>query len=345
MDDQATIRTYGNTALPRQTAERPLVTFAVFAYNQERYIREAVEGAFSQTYSPLEIILSDDCSSDRTFEIMEEMAREYRGPHLVKVRRNINNLGTLAHLLSVARIADGIFLVVAAGDDISFTERTETMVQIMLAAPQDVAVASSDDVIFDDAGNIYDGKEDVLCRRQWFANQRGWFHGAAAVYRTETLCRLPIPNRRILHEDTAIILFFNHTDLGSSRIERPLLYRRAHAQNVGTIRLADAQDSLANERRRWSNVAMRTEAYDYAAMAIAILGGDSHKLQHKANFFRQYAKWPEMRLVARARLLVVAIRHGYVYGYVKSVLIRFPGRFRFMLVKKLSSIISRLSRA
>jgi glycosyltransferase involved in cell wall biosynthesis len=44
-----------------------------------------VEGAFSQTYSPLEIILSDDCSSDRTFEIMEEMAREYQGPHLVKV--------------------------------------------------------------------------------------------------------------------------------------------------------------------------------------------------------------------------------------------------------------------
>ena len=41
----------------------PLVTFALFAYNQERYVREAVEGAFAQTYQPLEIILSDDCSS------------------------------------------------------------------------------------------------------------------------------------------------------------------------------------------------------------------------------------------------------------------------------------------
>ena len=47
------------------TPDRPLVTFALFAYNQEQYIREAVEGAFSQTYEPLEIILSDDCSSDR----------------------------------------------------------------------------------------------------------------------------------------------------------------------------------------------------------------------------------------------------------------------------------------
>ena len=61
--------------------DRPLVTFALFAYNQEKYIREAVEGTFSQTYEPLEIILSDDCSSDRTFEIMEEMAATYDGPH------------------------------------------------------------------------------------------------------------------------------------------------------------------------------------------------------------------------------------------------------------------------
>ena len=49
----------------KTTAARPLVTFALFAYNQEKYIREAVEGAFSQTYEPLEIILSDDYSPVR----------------------------------------------------------------------------------------------------------------------------------------------------------------------------------------------------------------------------------------------------------------------------------------
>jgi len=51
------------------TNTKPLITFALFAYNQERFIREAVQGAFSQTYSPLEIIMSDDCSKDRTFDI------------------------------------------------------------------------------------------------------------------------------------------------------------------------------------------------------------------------------------------------------------------------------------
>lgn len=39
--------------------EKPLVTFALFAYNQESCIREAVEGALAQDYENLEIILSD----------------------------------------------------------------------------------------------------------------------------------------------------------------------------------------------------------------------------------------------------------------------------------------------
>ena len=48
--------------------EKPLVTFALFAYNQERFITEAVEAAFAQTYQPLEIIISDDGSSDKTYD-------------------------------------------------------------------------------------------------------------------------------------------------------------------------------------------------------------------------------------------------------------------------------------
>ena len=103
--------------------DRPLVTFALFAYNQEEYIREAVEGAFAQTYEPLEIILSDDCSTDRTFDIMKEMAANYDGPHHVITRRNFQNLGTAMHVQGVADIMTGKLMVVAAGDDISLPHR------------------------------------------------------------------------------------------------------------------------------------------------------------------------------------------------------------------------------
>lgn len=113
--------------------DRPLVTFALFAYNQEQYIREAVGGAFSQTYSPLEVILSDDCSSDRTFEIMREMAQEYRGPHKVILARRSKNLGIAFHVNKVFEEAAGRYVVMAAGDDVSLPDRTKIAVERMIA--------------------------------------------------------------------------------------------------------------------------------------------------------------------------------------------------------------------
>jgi glycosyltransferase involved in cell wall biosynthesis len=73
--------------------DRPLISFILIACNQKRFIREAVEGTFSQTYSPLEIVLSDDCSRDRTFEIMKELTASYQGPHKIILNRNENKPG------------------------------------------------------------------------------------------------------------------------------------------------------------------------------------------------------------------------------------------------------------
>ena len=106
----------------------PLVTFAVIAYNQEEYIREAIEGAFSQSYEHLEIILSDDNSIDRTFEIMREMAANYKGPHAVNVSRQMRNLGLAFHVNTVLEKAQGHYVVLAAGDDVSEPHRTNTSV-------------------------------------------------------------------------------------------------------------------------------------------------------------------------------------------------------------------------
>ena len=111
-----------------ENTNKPLVTFALFAYNQEEFVREAIESAFSQTYSPLEIILSDDASSDKTFEIMEEMAKDYNGSHVIKLNKNSNNLGIIGHVNLMFEISSGKLIVAAAGDDISLSERVECLV-------------------------------------------------------------------------------------------------------------------------------------------------------------------------------------------------------------------------
>lgn len=118
---------------------RPLVTFAVVAYNQSRFVREAILGAFAQTWSPLQLILSDDASRDDTFDIMEAMASDYRGPHRIVLNRNPRNLGIGGHVNRIMELAEGELVVAAAGDDISVAHRTETLADHWLTNPGDIA--------------------------------------------------------------------------------------------------------------------------------------------------------------------------------------------------------------
>lgn len=117
--------------------ESPLVTFALLAYNQERYIREAVEGALAQNYEPLEIIISDDCSSDGTVDVIREVVSSYRGPHRVIVCVNEKNLGLIGHVNKIASICSGRLIVVAAGDDVSYSSRTAVIAHIFYNSQQE----------------------------------------------------------------------------------------------------------------------------------------------------------------------------------------------------------------
>lgn len=105
-----------------------LVTFAIVAYRQERFIADAVKAALAQDYSPLQIVLSDDGSPDRTFAIMEEIARGYRGPHRITLNRNPRNIGLAEHINRVMELSEGVIVVGAAGDDVSLTSRVSTLV-------------------------------------------------------------------------------------------------------------------------------------------------------------------------------------------------------------------------
>jgi glycosyltransferase involved in cell wall biosynthesis len=166
---------------------RPLVTFALFAYNQENFIRQAIEGALAQTYSPLEVILSDDCSSDRTFEIMQEMVAAYSGPHRVVARRNSLNLMTAMHVQAVADEMSGELMVVAAGDDISLPDRVEKLVQAWEDDGRRAVVLHSWARAWfegDDApSSIVRFKVDGTIDLRWFTrNQRGPILPPTAVY-------------------------------------------------------------------------------------------------------------------------------------------------------------------
>lgn len=132
--------------------EMPLVTFAVFAYNQEKFIREAVDSAFAQDYKHLEIILSDDCSTDQTFKIMQEMAAKYAGPHKIILNKNESNLNIGGHINKVMEISSGELVVVAAGDDISKSIRTSELVNAWVMDGKKSDLLCSDYMAIDQDG-------------------------------------------------------------------------------------------------------------------------------------------------------------------------------------------------
>lgn len=107
---------------------KPLVSLSVMSYNQEKYIADALDGAFSQTYSPLEIVVSDDCSQDRTWEIIKEKVAAYKGPHKVVLNRNPRNLGITKHVGIISSLCTGDFATVSAGDDIALPNKVQIMV-------------------------------------------------------------------------------------------------------------------------------------------------------------------------------------------------------------------------
>lgn len=128
--------------------DRPLISYVVTTYNIEKYVEESVKCAFAQTYWPLEIILSDDCSTDRTFDIMKKMVDCYTGPHKVILNRNNHNLGITKHMnKAYMELASGEIIVAAHGDDISKAERTELSYNYMKKHPDVTALSFSIDAV------------------------------------------------------------------------------------------------------------------------------------------------------------------------------------------------------
>lgn len=110
----------------------PPVTFLLIAFNQQDYIGEAVAGALAQDYPNLEIVISDDASTDNTWHVIEDKLANYAGPHRIRRLRNETNLGIGGNLDQAVRQSTGELIFIAGGDDISLPNRVSTVVDFWL---------------------------------------------------------------------------------------------------------------------------------------------------------------------------------------------------------------------
>lgn len=98
--------------------DNPLVSIIVITYNSSKYVLETLESAKSQTYRNIELILSDDCSTDNTVEIVEGWIKENTGFFKrCTISKSIINTGIPANCNRGIKLAKGEWIKLIAGDD------------------------------------------------------------------------------------------------------------------------------------------------------------------------------------------------------------------------------------
>jgi glycosyltransferase involved in cell wall biosynthesis len=143
----------------------PPISVVMPVYNTLQYLDEAVQSILGQTRPDFEFVIYDDCSTDGSYERLQEWAR--RDPR-IKLFRGERNLGPGASSNEVVRFASARLIARMDADDISYPDRLELQAGAFAGNPDAGIVASLCDVI-DSEGKFVRGPEAWrLARRSWF---------------------------------------------------------------------------------------------------------------------------------------------------------------------------------
>jgi len=227
---------------------KPLVSFWIPVFNHEKYVKECVESALAQTYSPLEIIISDDCSTDRSFEIIKETVAYYKGPHKVILNRNSKNLGIGAHQNKKRELSHGEFIMGCAGDDVALPNKVEVMVERWLKSEKKRHLFFSNAIIIDENGSergLYFDKSPRYCatltdfiddkrnRLSKILEPSVWVLGATSGITRQILESFDKIHPKVMQED-AVYSFRALLLGGMEYIDEPLTKYRVHSASISS---------------------------------------------------------------------------------------------------------------
>lgn len=92
----------------------PLISIAMPVYNEGKYIRETLESLLAQDYSNLEIIISDNCSTDKTAAICREFAQN---DERILFHQQQENIGVGPNFIHTFELSKGNYFMWASGHD------------------------------------------------------------------------------------------------------------------------------------------------------------------------------------------------------------------------------------
>lgn len=164
--------------------EKPFVSYCLTTYNQKKFVADAVRSALGQTYPNMEIVISDDASTDGTREIIRKLVEEYRrkgGKHAVRFLEHDENAGFSRNISACFGEARGELIIEAHDDDIARPDRAVGIVDAWLRTGKKATAIVHGWQYMDSENNILGGRQpfglitpweeishDILwLRRQW----------------------------------------------------------------------------------------------------------------------------------------------------------------------------------
>lgn len=302
-------------------SSQPLASLCILFYNQESFVNDTLEGAFSQTYERLEIILSDDNSSDSTYERILQKVENYRGPHKILVNKNEINMGLVPHLNKVLfEIAHGDLLFLNGGDDISLPNRVFDGVNYFKAY-KDVYAVTFSSIIIDKEGNEIDRKKEKQDKISKitdvdFLKNSLFMAGADALsLRREVLDFFGKMNNDCQTDDS--VLRFRSLLLGEiiSSSHFGLKYR-VHDHNISRYISNFDTNLIANQYSKDLNVGRNKISTDIYK-----------KLQSKISYYRSHRKLKEdiekssnriYKYILCLRLRMMVVLHAIIFRLKKN---------------------------
>jgi len=215
-----------------------------------------VHGVLSQTYSPLEIIVFDDCSPDRTVEVIKRALAKGESRHDVRFVRNPENVGGQKVVEAGLGMAKGDLIFITCGDDVMLPdmvyEAAKTLIDenVSLVAANAYYIdenSNSLDRTFRDVHQPADDSFETLARDGGNACCFGPAIGfERAIY--EKFGWIP----PYLQAYDIMYPFYAYLLKGAKFISKPLVKYRVHGANTSLsliVEKADAQKAAMIEER------------------------------------------------------------------------------------------------
>ncbi len=145
---------YSKTATDDNNSE-PLVSIIVITYNSSAYVIETLESAKAQTYQNIELIISDDCSTDNTVNVCQQWLSDNKDRFInVNIVSTPKNSGVAPNCNNGLNAAKGEWVKLIAGDDLLVDEAIEKYIKF-ISINSSAKVVISDMQVFGEKNERY----------------------------------------------------------------------------------------------------------------------------------------------------------------------------------------------